>query len=308
MSRMAVAVINWNTRDLLRTCLQSALTDGAQEVVVIDNGSYDGSIDMMRREFPSVRLKVLPSNPGYGAASNIAFRLCTAEYVLLLNSDTQIRPGALAALTRALDDQPQVGIIGPRLENPDGSLQRSVFPFPSPFISLFKRQPFAFLVSRLPGLREYYPLNFSHNSQRRVPWVLGAAQAIRREAFDAVRGFDETYVMYYEEVDLCYRMRKAGWETRFDPSSIIMHVGGASTRQRRQEMLVRLTLSSLAFHRHHDRGFRLALARLVLRASARFWLTRDTLRYHLTRGKPQRERLAQDREVWREVLTRTSTE
>jgi GT2 family glycosyltransferase len=308
MSRMAVAVINWNTRDLLRTCLQSALADGAQEVVVIDNGSYDGSIDMMRREFPFVRLKVLPSNPGYGAASNIAFRLCTAEYVLLLNSDTEIRPGALAALTRALDDQPQVGIIGPRLENPDGSLQRSVFPYPSPFISLFKRQPFAFLVSRLPGLREYYPLNFSHNSQRRVPWVLGAAQAIRREAFDAVRGFDETYVMYFEEVDLCYRMRKAGWETRFDPSSIIMHVGGASTRQRRQEMLVRLTLSSLAFHRHHDRGFRLALARLVLRASARFWLTRDTLRYHLTRGNPQRERLAQDREVWREVLTRTSTE
>jgi len=308
MSRMAVAVINWNTRDLLRTCLQSALADGAQEVVVIDNGSYDGSIDMMRREFPSVRLKVLPSNPGYGAASNIAFRLCTAEYVLLLNSDTEIRPGALAALTRALDDQPQVGIIGPRLENPDGSLQRSVFPFPSPFISLFKRQPFAFLVARLPGLREYYPLNFSHNNPRWVPWVLGAAQAIRREAFDAVRGFDETYVMYYEEVDLCYRMRKAGWETRFDPSSTIMHVGGASTRQRRQEMLVRLTLSSLAFHRHHDRGVRLALARLVLRASARFWLTRDTLRYHLTRGKPQRERLAQDREVWREVLTRTSTE
>ena len=107
---------------------------------------------------------------------------------------------------------------------------------------------------------------------------------------------------------MAYRMRKAGWETWFDPSSTIMHVGGASTRQRRQEMLVRLTLSSLAFHRHHDRGFRLAVARQVLRASARFWLTRDTLRYYLARGTPQRERLAQDREVWREVLTRTSPE
>ncbi|HKU63110.1 MAG TPA: glycosyltransferase family 2 protein [Gemmatimonadales bacterium] len=306
MGRMAVAIINWNTRDLLRACLQSAMADGAHEVIVVDNGSYDGSIDMVRREFPSVRLKVLPSNPGYGAASNIAFRLCTTEYVLLLNSDTEIRPGALAALTGALDGHPQVGIFGPKLENPDGSLQRSVFPFPSPFISLFKRQPFAFLVSRLPGLREYYPLNFSHQTQRRVPWVLGAAQAIRRTAFDAVGGFDETYVMYYEEVDLCYRMRKAGWETRFDPTGTIMHVGGASTRQRRQEMLVRLTLSSLAFHRHHDRGARLALARLVLRATARFWLTRDTLRFHLNRNTGVRERLAQDREVWREVLTRTT--
>jgi GT2 family glycosyltransferase len=162
-------------------------------------------------------------------------------------------------------------------------------------------------VTRLPGLREHYPLNFKHDRERRVPWVLGAAQAIRREAFDAVGGFDESYVMYYEEVDLCYRMRRAGWETRFDPSATIMHVGGAATRQRRQEMLVRLTLSSLEFHRHHDRGARLALARQVVRLSARTWLLRDTVRYYLSRGAAMRERLAQDREVWREVLTRTST-
>ena len=129
----------------------------------------------------------------------------------------------------------------------------------------------------------------------------------RREAFEAVGGFDESYVMYYEEVDLCYRMRRAGWDTRFIPVATVMHVGGAATRQRRQEMLVRLTLSSLEFHRHHDRGARLALARQVVRMSARLWLWRDTLRYHLSRNGRQRERLAQDQEVWREVLTRTST-
>jgi N-acetylglucosaminyl-diphospho-decaprenol L-rhamnosyltransferase len=306
MSRMAVAIINWNTRDLLRAALTSCLAERPEEVVVVDNGSYDGSIDMVRREFPSVRLKVLPSNPGYGAASNIAFRLCTAPNVLLLNSDIEIRPGALAALTRALDERPHVGVVGPRLENPDGSLQRSVFPFPSPYISFLKRQPLAAVVSRLPGLREHYPLNFKHDRERRVPWVLGAAQAIRREAFDAVGGFDESYVMYFEEVDLCYRMRRAGWETWFDPSATIMHVGGAATRQRRQEMLVRLTLSSLEFHRHHDHGARLAMARLVVRMSAHTWLLRDTLRYHLSRGAAVRERLAQNREVWREVLNRTS--
>jgi GT2 family glycosyltransferase len=307
MSRMAVAIINWNTRDLLRTSLTSCLAEQPEEIVVVDNGSYDGSIDMVRREFPSVRLKVLPANPGYGAASNIAFRLCRAPHVLLLNSDTEVRPGALAALAKALDERPHTGVIGPKLENPDGSLQRSVFPFPSPYISFLKRQPLSGLVTRLPGLREHYPLNFSHDRERRVPWVLGAAQAIRREAFEAVGGFDESYVMYYEEVDLCYRMRRAGWDTRFIPVATVMHVGGAATRQRRQEMLVRLTLSSLEFHRHHDRGARLALARQVVRMSARAWLWRDTLRYYLSRSGPLRERLAQDQEVWREVLTRTST-
>jgi GT2 family glycosyltransferase len=307
VSRMAVAVISWNTRELLRACLASCVAERPEEVVVVDNGSYDGSIEMVRREFPQVRLKTLPSNPGYGAASNIAFKLCQAPYVLLLNSDTEVRPGALEALTRALDERPHTGIIGPKLENPDGSLQRSVFPFPSPYISLVKRQPLSGLVTRLPGLREHYPLDFKHDRERRAPWVLGAAQAIRREAYEAVGGFDESYVMYYEEVDLCYRMRRLGWDTRFVPCATVMHVGGAATRQRRQEMLVRLTLSSLAFHRHHDRGARLALARLVVRMSARAWLLRDTLKYYLSRDAAGRERLAQDREVWREVLTRTST-
>src|SRR5262245_18200918 len=284
MSRMAVAIINWNTRDLLRACLSSCLAERPDEIVVVDNGSYDGSIDMLRHEFPGIRLKVLPANPGYGAASNVAFRLCTAPYVLLLNSDTEVRPGALGALARALDERPHTGVIGPKLENPDGSPQRSVFSFPSPYISFLKRQPLSSLVTRLPGLREHYPLNFAHNRGRRVPWVLGAAQAIRREAFDAVGGFDESYVMYYEEVDLCYRMRRAGWDTRFLPVATVMHVGGAATRQRRQEMLVRLTLSSLEFHRHHDRGARLAIARQVVRMSARARLWRDTLRYWLSRS------------------------
>jgi N-acetylglucosaminyl-diphospho-decaprenol L-rhamnosyltransferase len=307
VSRMAVAVISWNTKELLRACLTTCLAERPEEIVVVDNGSYDGTIEMVRREFPEVHLKVLPSNPGYGAASNIAFKLCRAPYVLLLNSDTEVRPGALVALTQALDDRPHTGIVGPRLENPDGSLQRSVFPFPSPYISLVKRQPLSGLLTRLPGLRERYPLNFKHDRERRVPWVLGAAQAIRRDAYEAVSGFDESYVMYYEEVDLCYRMRRVGWDTRFVPCATVMHVGGAATRQRRQEMLVRLTLSSLAFHRHHDRGVRLALARLVVRASAHVWLLRDTLKHYLSRDAARRERLAQDREVWREVLTRTST-
>jgi len=126
MSRIGVAVVNWNTRDLLRECLTSAVRDGATDIVVADNGSSDGSIEMVTREFPSVTLLVNPSNPGYGAAANAAMQKCTSAYILALNSDTTVRPGALSALADYLDDHARVGVVGPRLLNSDGSLQRSL--------------------------------------------------------------------------------------------------------------------------------------------------------------------------------------
>jgi GT2 family glycosyltransferase len=306
MKRMAVAIVNWNTRDLLRACLQSAAVEAPAEMVVVDNGSSDGSAEMVEREFPGVMLEVDRANPGYGAASNRALRRCRAEYVLLLNSDTILRPGALAALTDFLDRHPRVGIVGPRLLNPDGTLQRSCFPFPSAFVPVLKRQPFAAMAGLVPWLREAYPAEFSHDEDRRTPWVVGAALGIRRSAFDAVGGFDESFVMYFEEVDLCYRLREAGWETHFSPRAEIVHLGGASTRQRRAEMLVRLSLSSIEFHRRHHRGASLALALAVVRASALGRLARDSARYLVSAPGAGRERLAEDRAVWREVLARST--
>ncbi|HEX6104576.1 MAG TPA: glycosyltransferase family 2 protein, partial [Gemmatimonadales bacterium] len=242
---MAVAIVSWNTRELLRRCLESALAEGAAEIVVVDNGSSDGSVEMVRDQFPRVRLEVRPENPGYGAASNIAFGLCSAEYVLLLNSDTAIHPGALAALVEHLDRNPRAGIVGPRLLNADGTLQKSVFPFPSPLVPLVKRRPVADVVGVVPWLRDEFVGSWAHDRARRAPWVLGAALAIRRTAFDGTGGFDESFVMYFEEVDLCYRLRQAGWEIHFTPAAEVTHVGGASTSQRRPEMLARLSLSAM---------------------------------------------------------------
>ncbi len=306
MNRMAVAIVNWNTKDLLRSCLQSVSAAAPGEVVVVDNGSSDGSVDMVRRDFPGVRVEVLPSNPGYGAASNIAFTVCSAPYVLVLNSDTELQPGALPALTRYLDDHPQVGVVGPRLVNADGTLQHSCFPFPNPLNILIKRQPFATLVQWVPPLRDLYPVNWADDQERRVPWVVGAALAIRREAFAAVGGFEESFVMYFEEVDLCYRMRRARWQTHFTPAAVIMHVGGASTRQRRHEMMVQLNLSSIEFHKRHSSKSRLAMARAIVRASTLVRLLLDTVRSHLKSADPGREQIAEDLAVWREVLVRTS--
>lgn len=304
--RMAVAVISWNTRELLRRCLSTVAAAGASEVVVVDNGSSDGSIAMVREEFPAVRLQVLPENPGYGAASNIAFTLCSTDYVLLLNSDTELRPGALEALTAHLDRCPRAGIVGPRLLNPDGTLQKSTFPYPSPLVPFVKRRPVADLVGVIPVLRDAFVGSWAHDHTRRVPWVLGAALAIRRAAYATVGGFDESYVMYYEEVDLCYRLRQAGWEIHFTPATEVTHVGGASTSQRRPAMLARLGLSAVDFHRRHHHGLTRAASIGLLRGTMRYRLARDWVGARLARGEAQRRVHAENLAVWREVLTRSS--
>ena len=303
---MAVAIINWNTRELLRRCLSTVMAVGPGEVVVVDNGSTDGSIEMVRGDFPTVRLEVLARNPGYGAAANVAFSLCASEYVFLLNSDTELGAGALEALTAYLDRCPRAGIVGPRLVNPDGSRQKSTFPFPSPIVPVVKRFPAAQLVRLVPALREAYVGRWAHDRACRVPWVLGAALAIRRSAYEAVGGFDESYVMYYEEVDLCFRLREAGWETHFTPATEVMHVGGASTSQRRPAMLARLGLSEIDFHRRHHTGAVGLLAIGLVRATMRVRLWRDWLGARMLRRGPRREVLTENVDVWREVLTRSS--
>ena len=199
MSATDVVIVNWNTRDLLRTCLQHASSEQPAQIVVADTGSRDGSPEMVRREFPQCTLVLIPENPGYGAASNMAIELCASEYVLLLNSDTEVHPGTLRVLQEYLDTHERAAIVGPRLVGPDGSSQESCFPFPRP----------------LRPLTQIKARSLSHDRAGPVPWVLGAALAIRRAAFDAVGGFDQAYHMYFEEVDLAYRLRKAGWEHTF---------------------------------------------------------------------------------------------
>ena len=304
--RMAVAVISWNTRDVLRACLETVMAEDAGEVVVVDNGSTDGSVEMVRERFPAVRLQVLAGNPGYGAASNVAFMLCASPYVLLLNSDTKLRRGALDALTAHLDRHPGAGIVGPRLLNPDGSLQKSTFPFPGPLVPIVKRRPVSDVVGAVPALREAFVGAWAHDVACPVPWVLGAALAIRRTAYESVGGFDEQYVMYYEEVDLCFRLRRAGWDIHFTPATEVTHIGGASTSQRRPQMLARLGLSEVDFHRRHHRGLRRAVAVGMVRGTMLYRFCRDWVGYQLVRGEPRRQRLGEDLAVWREVLIRSS--
>jgi len=302
---MGVAITTYETRDLLRECLASARAEAPPEVVVVDNASTDGTAEMVRREFPEVRLEVNSENRGNGPACNQAVALCRSPYVLLLNSDTRLEPGTLQRLARYLDANPRAAVAGPRLANPDGSLQASCFPFIGTFRMSIEKSAAGRLLARVPAVRERWLLSHgAHDRPRRVPWLLGAALALRREAFDAVGGFDPVFFMYTEEVDLCWRLHAAGWEVHFAPVTTVVHVGGASTRRARAAMAVRRVQGARLFYRRHYSPVRVAVLEGLIRAAMLVRLGRDRLRLGWTRESPARERLAEDVSVWRGALKR----
>ncbi len=300
MSRLAVAVVSYNTRELLRACLASAIADGAGELVVVDNASTDGSPAMVRVDFPGVALVDDHGNLGYGAAANVALARCTAEHVLLLNADTVVHPGALETLHAYLDAHPRVGMAGPLLLNPDGSTQASVFPFPGTLGWLVENDPVAPLAGLVPPLRRRL-LRFAPPTEPApVPWVLGAALAIRRTAFDAVGGFDPSFFMYFEEVDLARRLATAGWATHVVPTARVTHVGGASTSLVRVPMVVQHFRSTNHFYRRHYRGPRLAAWLAIMRAKMAFRIARDAAAFV---ARPEARPLLRERLVaWRAAL------
>jgi GT2 family glycosyltransferase len=248
---LSVIVVSWNTKSLTTACLRS-LPDGAAalswDVWVVDNASHDGSVAAIRDEFPAAHVIANTANVGFAAANNQGIRACAGRYLLLLNSDTVVAPGALAGLVAFADAHPRAGVIGPRLVNPDGSFQSGPTPFPSLWTELLSVTG---IGRRL--LYRGYPSRSAAASTRAqaTDYVVGACMLARREAVDAVGGLDEGYFMYSEEPDWCWRMRTAGWETWYTPDQVVTHFGGQSTRQVREAMLVALYRSKVRFFRQH---------------------------------------------------------
>lgn len=268
---IAAVIINYNTCQELQACLGSINPEDASEVVVVDNNSSDGSVEMVRSKYPWVTLLANKTNLGYGAAANQAIGNSTARYVLLLNSDTRLQPGSLKALGHYLDQHPRAAIVGPRLEGSDGTLQASCYPFPTPLDTFLENSTCAIFFGRhirryVPGIRGLYWRTWSHDSPRIVPWLKGAALAIRREAFNAVGGFDESFFMYFEDADLCYRLGKVGWEVHFAPVTTVVHLGGASTEKVRAEMAVQLLDSTELFYKRHSSQFSIAVMKVIVRS------------------------------------------
>src|SRR5262245_20263014 len=302
MTPFAVAIVNYNTREHLHACLTTVQPEAPSEVVIVDNGSSDGSVEMVHANHPFVALCANKVNLGYGAAANQAIARCTAKYALLLNSDTLLQPGALRALTAYLDSHPRAAIVGPRLVNPDGTLQVSCYPFPTPLNTFVGNTSLSRLIRYVPALRNHYLLTWPHTSDRVVPWVKGAALAVRREAFEAVGGFDESFFMYSEETDLCFRLSAAGWRVYFAPVTTVVHTGGASTTQLRTDMAVQFFVSLRKFYQRHYSKTRLVELVIIVKTIMLVrWLI-DTARLHSTDDTTKRATIAADVAAWRRVL------
>ena len=297
MTTTAVCVVSYNTCDLLRECLRSVLTQDADEIVVVDNASTDSSVQMMKVEFPTIPLITLDKNIGFGAASNRGMSMCRSEQIVLLNADTQMKPGSLQALRNYLEGHPQAAIIGPRILNPDGTLQTSCFHFPTPFHIFLYVSGLYRWIPRLPILKQRTLQKMTNESARPVPWILGAAFAFRRETFQAIGGFDENFFLYFEEVDLCYRLFSQGKQIHFVPEAEIIHVGGASTAQKRAWSYVQFFASLARFYRKHYSRFMLAEMVFSVKSVAFFKMVRDFLLLQLTRDAKKQSALQGNLEI-----------
>lgn len=255
---LSFIVVNWNTGDLLRACLgslRSALAASAleAEVIVVDNASTDGSAAMVAEAFPEVTLIANRENRNYAAGNNQGIEVARGEFVLLLNPDTEVPAGAPDALVQVLRETPRAGAVSPALVYPDGRVQRSVRGFPTP----------AALTGELTGLAALFPhsgwagYRVGRLPEDRITSVdqpMASAFLVRREVLEQVGPFDEQFPLFFNDVDLCYRIKQAGWEILYDPRVRVVHVGGASTRQVRAQAILASHEGLRRFYAKHYRG------------------------------------------------------
>jgi GT2 family glycosyltransferase len=290
---VSVCIANWNCCDLLRRCLES-LYDQPQgvsfEVVVVDNASADGTADLVRRDHPWVRLVASPENLGFAAGNNLAATYATGRYLVLLNPDAVPAPGVLARGAELMDRHPGVGLAGGRLRGPDGTPQPSARMFPTLRDEFFTLSG---LAARHPTSRLFARLDrrwADPDAATEVDWIPGAFVFVRRDVFARLGGFDERFFMYYEEVDLCRRMKGAGSRVQYWPELTAMHVGGESAKTVRNSRVSRagsqveswrMRSGLLYYRRHHG-----ALGAAGLHAIERGWHALRRLKARW-RGRPQ---------------------
>jgi N-acetylglucosaminyl-diphospho-decaprenol L-rhamnosyltransferase len=230
---VTVAVVSWNTRDLLAACLESLEPDassGLADVWVVDNASSDGSADLVRSRFPWATLVASGENLGYGRAVNLVARETRTPWLAPSNADVRVAPGALERLVSEGERHAETAVIAPRLVLPDGSTQHSAYPLPTVGFTL----AFTLGVPRIHRrLAEHWCLDgaFDPDRAREIPWAVGAFLLVRRSAWDEVGGFDDAQWMYAEDLDLGWRLHRAGWRARYEPAARVDHDESAATRQ-----------------------------------------------------------------------------
>ncbi|MET0628876.1 MAG: glycosyltransferase family 2 protein [Acidimicrobiia bacterium] len=252
----SAVVVAYESGDLLLGAVDSLLADtsagGPPEVVVVDNGSHDGSVANLRKQRPGVRVVTPSSNLGYGLGANAGIATTSAALVAVCNADLVAKTGTAAVVVGRFTDEPGIGAVGPKVVDGNGTTYPSARVQPS----IVDGVGHALLGLWLPGnrfTRRYHERDADPDVARDVDWVSGASIWLRRSALESVGGWDESYFMYVEEVDLCWRLRRAGWRVVYEPRGVVTHVQGASTARRPVRMIVE----------HHKSWYRFAAKRWV---------------------------------------------
>ncbi|MFQ5791039.1 MAG: glycosyltransferase family 2 protein [Acidobacteriota bacterium] len=262
---LSVLIVNYNAELHLKNCLHSLYQNTSfrpLEVVVVDNASTDGSVEMLRRDFPQVEVIASPENVGFSAANNQAMRRARGDYFLLLNNDALVRPGAVDTMLRIMKARPEVGVVGPLLRNEDGSVQISY----GRMISFRAELVQKFVSGRYEAGSPFFRRYIERRSHKAAypDWVSGACFMLQAHVAEEAGYFDDNFFMYTEEVDFCQRVRALGYHVLYTPEAEVVHLRGKSTDTNRQKAVLEYRRSQLYFYLKHYGRRKLRLLKLYL--------------------------------------------
>jgi len=296
MTDVSVVIVSYESRGLLERCLAALAADtgrtATREVIVVDQASGDGTAAWVAAEHPEARLVALDENVGFGAGNNRGAKVAEGRWLLLLNSDAFVRPGAIDELVRFAEARPRAGIVGPRLLWPDGRLQRSCRRFPTVFRIATEFLYLRKIAPRSRILNGFYYGEFAHDEPWRVDWVTGACMLVRAELFEQLAGFDEDFFLYSEEVDLLYRASQRGAETWYDPAAEVVHEWGGTAGRASALTLQEQSRSHVRYLDKHRSRSTAKRARIVLLTGLRLRARRsaayrEAARWLAARSVPQ---------------------
>ncbi len=284
MVRVSVIIVSWNTKDLLRRCLASiyASHPGLDlEVIVVDNGSSDGSLEMVESLFPAAVAIAARENLGFARANNLGIARATGDFILLINADAELVDGALVDLVRYAQDNPDVGILGPRLLNSDGTLQSSRRRFPTAATAFMESTVLQRWLPDHPALRAYYVLDRNDDDIQTVDWLVGACLLVRSRASRDVGPLDDGFFMYSEELDWCRRFANHGWKVVYYPSARVIHHGGQSSDQEPFHRHTRFQHSKCRYFERYQGPLFAELLRIFILLNYLFMLGEDGAKWLL---------------------------
>jgi N-acetylglucosaminyl-diphospho-decaprenol L-rhamnosyltransferase len=296
---ISILIVSWNVRELLRKCLNSVFSNqysADTETILVDNASSDGTIAMLRDEFPAVRVIANPVNLGFTRGNNQALAIARGRYLFLLNPDTELRPNALENLTAYMDAHPRVGIVGPKLFYADGTLQSSRRRFPTLATAFLESTKLQQWFPRNRVLKHYYMLDTRDDQTQEVDWVSGSAMFVRRELYEQVGGFDEQFFMYSEELDWCYRAKQAGWQIVYLPTAEVIHHESKSAEQALAQRDIYFHSSKIRFFRKYRGALVAEILRAFLLAMFAFQIVEESVKWVL--GHKRALRAARAKAYW----------